>query len=450
MKNYSLAPTDTNILKALHSDSIDRNDSLFYFINLIEQMDDCCSIAINSDWGSGKTFFVKQLKLILDYFSPESKMEPELELSLKNFIEKHNSEVEINCSGKYISLYYDAWEHDNDQDPILSLIYSIVTDNNIKTVQTKRMVLSDIAANLLELVTGKDISKIITSLRGSDPLEEIHNSRNIRSLLLEFFDALIVEKSPRLVIFIDELDRCKPIYAVRFLERIKHYFSDERITFVFSINVDQLQHTIKNYYGYEFDAERYLDKFFDFKIPLPPVNTDMFLKTLEYYGTYIYDLTSREVISYFGFSIRELEKYIRNIKIAAYKITHSTYTPDSPKGRAYKFGLNYFIPILIGLMIRSTKDYNQFLEGNRPEIAVTILYSQQINIQASSYIYNFQETQELVDIPKRLEEIYYAAFKNTEDYTKESVIGQLNFSYKIKEKWIKVASLLSDEAAFDF
>lgn len=44
-----------------------------------------------------------------------------------------------------------------------------------------------------------------------------------------------------MVVFIDELDRCKPDYAIRLLERIKHYFGDERITFVLSLNMDELR-----------------------------------------------------------------------------------------------------------------------------------------------------------------------------------------------------------------
>ena len=65
---------------------------------------------------------------------------------------------------------------------------------------------------------------------------------------------------------IDKSDRCKPTFAVHLLEQIKHYIFDDRITFVFSINLEQLQHTIKQYYGADFDSCRYLDRFFDLRI----------------------------------------------------------------------------------------------------------------------------------------------------------------------------------------
>ena len=70
------------------------------------------------------------------------------------------------------------------------------------------------------------------------------------------------ERGNKLVIFIDELDRCNPAYAVKLLEQIKHYMEDDRIIFVFSVNINQLQHTIKHYYGNNFNATKYLDRFF--------------------------------------------------------------------------------------------------------------------------------------------------------------------------------------------
>ena len=50
-----------------------------------------------------------------------------------------------------------------------------------------------------------------------------------------------LKKGNRLIIMVDELDRCKPSYAVKLLERIKHYFTNDRITFVFSVNTYELE-----------------------------------------------------------------------------------------------------------------------------------------------------------------------------------------------------------------
>ena len=62
----------------------------------------------------------------------------------------------------------------------------------------------------------------------------------------------------------------------------RRYFSNEKITFVFAVNMEQLQHTIKHHYGDEFNAYKYLDRFFDLIIPMPKLNPDTFFATLPY------------------------------------------------------------------------------------------------------------------------------------------------------------------------
>lgn len=66
-------------------------------------------------------------------------------------------------------------------------------------------------------------------------------------------------------IFIDELDRCKPTYAVEMLEAIKHVFDIPGLVFIVATNTKELQHTVKEVYGVGFNAESYLNRFFDSK-----------------------------------------------------------------------------------------------------------------------------------------------------------------------------------------
>lgn len=64
-------------------------------------------------------------------------------------------------------------------------------------------------------------------------------------------------------VFIDELDRCRPTYAIKFLEDVKHLFSIEGIVFVVATDSEQLAHSVKAIYGAEFEARKYLRRFFD-------------------------------------------------------------------------------------------------------------------------------------------------------------------------------------------
>jgi len=66
-----------------------------------------------------------------------------------------------------------------------------------------------------------------------------------------------------LFILIDELDRCRPTYAISTLERIKHFFDVDGVAFVIATDSSQLKHSIKAVYGQDFDSNRYLLRFFD-------------------------------------------------------------------------------------------------------------------------------------------------------------------------------------------
>ena len=80
-----------------------------------------------------------------------------------------------------------------------------------------------------------------------------------------------------LFIMIDELDRCRPSYAVELLEVAKHLFSVDQIIFVLALNRPELAHSIRALYGNKFDAEGYLHRFFDIDYSLPWPDREKFV-----------------------------------------------------------------------------------------------------------------------------------------------------------------------------
>jgi len=72
-----------------------------------------------------------------------------------------------------------------------------------------------------------------------------------------------------IILFIDELDRCRPDYAVDMLEVIKHVFDIENVKVVLVTNTKQLCAAINHRYGAEVDAQKYLDKFLKYSFALP-------------------------------------------------------------------------------------------------------------------------------------------------------------------------------------
>ena len=91
-------------------------------------------------------------------------------------------------------------------------------------------------------------------------------------------DAVEQEYKKPLIIIIDELDKCRPSYAVELLEVAKHIFAVDHIVFVLAVNRSQLSHSVKALYGKDFDAYGYLRRFFDVDFRLPDPGREKFIE----------------------------------------------------------------------------------------------------------------------------------------------------------------------------
>lgn len=452
MKSYELKPTQENLLSTLLKDTIGRNLDVYSFAEILDKISESCSIAIDGSWGTGKTFFVKQTKMVIDAHNDFISSMPQEE---KENIKKLNTDLLLQPQ---VCVYYDAWENDNDNEPILSLIYSIIS--SVDTDYTLKSNVSFIqkAASILDFFTDKNWTDLITNLKGGNALDEIRKRKNIENDIKEFLDSLLLEKGNRLIVFIDELDRCKPSYSVKLLERIKHYFDNDRITFVFSINASELQHTIKKHYGNDFDACRYLDRFFDLRIALPPVDKSKFYQSINFNNSfYIYDSVCSAVIDNYNLQLREIAKYIRLVKIAAYEPTHDNrkYEFIFSDGKAREFCLLYIIPIMIGLKIYNITLYDKFISGKDStpliEIMNRLKHSRFDSFLNNDETYDEKETEKnFVTLEDKLKQIYDAIFVTTySGNIYHTIIGKYEFGKGTKDILIRTVSMLSPYANFD-
>lgn len=96
--------------------------------------------------------------------------------------------------------------------------------------------------------------------------EQIEAEKNLETLKA-CLKELAADKP--IILFIDELDRCRPDYAVDMLEVIKHVFDIENVKVVLVTNTKQLRAAINHRYGAEVDAQKYLDKFLKYSFALP-------------------------------------------------------------------------------------------------------------------------------------------------------------------------------------
>lgn len=457
MKNYSFKPTDKNALELLRTNAIGRLQYVLRFITLLSHMeDDCYSIALNGDWGSGKTFFIKQVKLILDTYNSISQLPGDTREEVKRLEEEG-----FNYPANYTTAYYDAWANDSHVDPILSLIYATINSNQCDYTEERRRDIYDVAAAIADAVTERSISNVLKSLKGTDPLAAIKEKESIKDLVKDFLDALIHEHGDRLVIFVDELDRCKPDYALSLMERIKHFFNDERVTFVFAVNLSQLQHTVKSYYGSAFDATRYLDKFFDIQMALPQVNYEKFLTgQLGLPTQFVSDDICIETAKYFRFSLREMERYVRLYKIARKALDKIPTGFSTQNG--YAFSAMYFAPIMLGLQMSDITSYKEFVSGRDCGPLLEILLRPNLNINPGllcNQNEDFDENESLfkrsdgssVSLKDRLKEVYDVIFKNPSgNGYREINIGRLSFSENTRNVIEEITSLLSPNSDYEF
>ena len=125
MKRLNLEPTDENVIAQFCNDSIGRNIDVLQFVSLLNSIDENCSIAVDALWGAGKTFFVKQVKMVLDaYNNFTTSIADSGKTEITNACEKAYQCQEFSDHPQ-LCVYYDAWENDNDKDPIVSIVYEI-------------------------------------------------------------------------------------------------------------------------------------------------------------------------------------------------------------------------------------------------------------------------------------------------------------------------------------
>ncbi|WP_217578498.1 P-loop NTPase fold protein [Mesorhizobium sp. GbtcB19] len=114
------------------------------------------------------------------------------------------------------------------------------------------------AAIQIESVVDKGTQELIDFFNGQNKATD-----NFRERLGKAISAFEASIRPPLFVFVDELDRCRPSYAVSLLERVKHLFDADNVVFVFATNSDQLQYSVTGAYGAGFNGFSYLKRFFD-------------------------------------------------------------------------------------------------------------------------------------------------------------------------------------------
>lgn len=296
-------------------------------------------MAINNEWGTGKTTFVKMWQQ-----------------HLKN--------------QGFQTLYFNAWENDFEDDVLVALLSELeeLKDEKSKEVFKEvvkraaplaKKLLPSIAKALANRYFGDDfIKELIEGAAdvSAEGLEaELRSYTNRKDSIQSFRQSLekfvqLADTEKPVVFILDELDRCRPNYAVRVLEQIKHLFSVSGIIFVLSIDKVQLGHAVRGVYGSEsLNADEYLRRFIDIEYSIPEPSVKAFLEYL--YGYYRFDdfinwqgrrktnqpeIDKKEILKYsrtifehLDMSLRIQEKIFSHVSLVLRTIKSDGYFPST-------------------------------------------------------------------------------------------------------------------------
>ena len=132
----------------------------------MQAQESASTIAIDGRWGSGKTFFVRQTKMVINALNPSCDMDEEkkTKATIRLPFPKNDEEKE-NYS---IAVYYDAWENDNDTEPVLSLIYEITKQLSVDFSLSDKSIVKTAGA-IIEAISGHNVNGIKDALTSEDP-----------------------------------------------------------------------------------------------------------------------------------------------------------------------------------------------------------------------------------------------------------------------------------------
>ena len=267
-------------------DEFNRKPIAENIIRLLTSPIDLSPMVIDGGWGTGKTEFCQKLIRLME-------------------------QQQLN----YQPVYIDAFRSDHSGEPLLALLAEIIKtctppkDSDEKLIEEHKDRIRRItkAAGFLMKTVAKAAVGHVLKQNTDDLAEEFQQIMNdgqdadslaetvtdaaatiashtidatVEALLKEQIEAeknletlkaclkeLAADKP--IILFIDELDRCRPDYAVDMLEVIKHVFDIENVKVVLVTNTKQLRAAINHRYGAEVDAQKYLDKFLKYSFALP-------------------------------------------------------------------------------------------------------------------------------------------------------------------------------------
>lgn len=225
-------------------------------------------LALDGPWGSGKTYFgtnfeqqlIKQgwRTCFVDAFRGEYLDDPFLLLA-----SAIREEIGKEKGAKQAAFTTAAAKVGHTLLPILAKAAVQVASANLISANDMKAL-----GQLLANATSEATDKLIADQLSAYKQHRIAHEKFVKELTA--FAARVIEKTRRpFVIFVDELDRCTPSFAIKLLERVRHFFHVPHLSFLLLLDRPQLEAAVEGVYGPRIDADAYLRKFIHFTLQLP-------------------------------------------------------------------------------------------------------------------------------------------------------------------------------------
>ena len=215
---------------------------------LVERISEPLVIALDAPWGAGKTIF------------------------LKCWVGAH----ELENKGTAKTVFFDAFRHDFMDDPLVGLTSALserlgAPDKKNEPWRKAKEAVSKLARPAFRVglaATTAGATEVIGPIVGAglkagkeelgDASKKFWQEEDKRAAMQTFRVALEqLASEQKLIIVVDELDRCRPDYALNLLEVIKHFFDVKNVHFVLGVNLKELANSVRARYGADVQGERY-------------------------------------------------------------------------------------------------------------------------------------------------------------------------------------------------
>lgn len=338
------------------NDTIGRRTQAERLTGLVERIEGPCVIALDAPYGAGKTTF---LRMRAQTLRNEGFGVAEFNAWTSDFDGKPS-----NALAAQIDDAIDADGSDNAVNKAVDkLKCALVKVAAFAPMISLAMPEVDADFDSANFVAAANVRLPIDALR-SKSKEKEKSIQDIRDALAEYTD-----KKGRLVVLIDELDRCRPTYAIETLEVAKHIFNAKGVVFALGLHRQQLTASIKAVYGQDFDAVGYLERFFDLSASLPVVRgREGYIKTKLDPQQLRYDmvmLTGNQqlpdlgfaeelAVSVEGMTARLIDRFAQNLKITLVTM------PSNLRNQ----GMFEYVCVGLALKLLDPEMYARFNEGD--------------------------------------------------------------------------------------